>query len=137
GGQDPPRVQDPPRWAFRWKEGERFFLETTEEVSLTLKNNPQPEQKLDLKYTWVSSYTVKQLDANKNILLEQKIESFKIEGKAGAMGWDQPKDKQIEPFIGARFDVTLSPQGEVIRLEGHDKLLNLFPAKDRDVIRLL
>jgi serine/threonine protein kinase len=136
GGQDPAQGQDPPRWAFRWKEGDRFFLESVEELSITLKPKGQVEQKLDVKSTFVSGYTVKQIDANKNIVLEQTVESFKVEGKFGAMGWNPADEKKVQPLVGAGFEVTLSPQGEVVRMGGYDKLLNRFPDKDRDMIRL-
>jgi hypothetical protein len=120
-------AQVPLEWKF--KEGSTFYLELTSTSKQVLKTVGR-ELKQDLEQTTVFSVRVDKIDEQKNVVLEQKLEWLSVKTTATSL----PDDRYNQQLAGVAFKVTLNPKGEVIKLEGYDKMLD-HVAKDDENAR--
>jgi hypothetical protein len=108
----PVQAQVQLRW--KWKEGDRFFLETTGTTKQTMKIMGNPFQQ-EFETTSVDSYKVEKMTADQ-VVLQKKIEAMKV--KATGPGADAA-EKSAQKAQGAVFTLTLDPRtNNVTKVEG-------------------
>jgi hypothetical protein len=115
---------------WKLKEGDTFFLEekvsAKDNVKLLKTDHPY-----ELAFTRVTRFHVLKRNEDGGYLLEQKIESIKLDpsgttGKADA--------KLVRAEEGTTFRVTLTPKLEVAKLEGYEAFVKKL-AKSDDVAK--
>jgi hypothetical protein len=114
-----------PEWKF--SEGKTFYIQATS----TLKQDMTTLNKKllqNLETTTVYSLKVVKVEASKNVVLEQKVESIKVENKTG--GAPPTDEKFNQQLVGATFRVTLGPSGDVLKFEGYDDLVKKIAGDD-------
>ncbi len=103
--------------AWKWKEGDKFYLESVSRFkqSLTLKDINR-EVKQEVEYATVLGFEVKTTGAEKNIVLEQRIESLKVSNAQGVAFRD-------DKLKGVVLRLTLNAKGDVTKVEGYAELI--------------
>lgn len=114
-----------PEWKFT--EGKTFYVQTVSILKQDMKTLGKT-LKQDLEQTTVYSLKVLKVEANKNVVLEQKVESIKLENKTG--GAPPTDEKFNQQLVGAAFKVTLGPSGDVLKFEGYDDLVKKIAGDD-------
>jgi Family of unknown function (DUF6263) len=136
--------------AWKWKEGQTFYVSTRVNVKQTLRvegvtvSNPANDRELQQEYrhSVVVSYRVRKLHKDGSAEVVQRIEELIVQGKKkGEVGKTDtllgPKPGQEgTKKEGAELVLHLSPQGQVTRIEGYDKLLARF-AEHADAIQAI
>jgi hypothetical protein len=116
---------------WKLKEGDRFFLEEKATAAQTL-TFMGTDTKQGLEQTRVTRYTVLKKNADNSLVLEQKIETV----RAKATGKTPASAKLLKDLEGATFQITLSPQRRVTRLEGYEALMKKL-GKDPQIGKII
>jgi hypothetical protein len=114
--------------AWQLKPGDQFYLRTVSTTKQTMKTLGR-EVRQEREETLVLGFKVESKGPD-GIVLTETIEGFSSRtGKDPAVSDDRIK--------GASFVVTLSPKMEVLKLEGHDKLIDKLAGDDLNVRKTL
>lgn len=126
--------------SLEWKfnEGEKFWVDTQTRVEQAERTNTQSGANIVLVRT-ITSYLVKKVTEANYVELEAKIESSRYQNNQTL---DSEKMSALYGRLqGATFKITLSPQREVLKLEGYAEWLNqlgaIVPQAEIDRIRIL
>jgi len=107
---------------WKFKEGDKFYVEEVSNVKSSFQimgNNIDQTQKT----TTIASYTIKK-STDKEVVMEQKIESVKTKVEGGFGGEAGGLDKIMEKMEGAKFTITMDPStGKVTKFEGYKELI--------------
>lgn len=112
---------------WKFKEGDTFYLQTTSTLKQDMKTLGKSLLQ-NLEQTTVYSLKVQAVEANKNVVLEQKVESIKVENKTG--GAPPTDEKFNQQLVGVSFKVTLGPAGDVLKFEGYEELVKKIAGDD-------
>jgi Family of unknown function (DUF6263) len=115
--------------AWKLKEGDKLFVETVSGFKQSMKTLGK-EFRQDRETTVLYSVTVKSVDANKNAVLEEKVESVAVKNTGSPAGEPAAEDKFNQQLKDATFTVTVTPQGEVTKFEGYEELLKKIAGDD-------
>lgn len=115
----------PPLPVLMWKfnEGDVFFLETkttTKQKMVVMNMTVEQTQ----EQTFLHRYTVKRIDRQGRVVLEQKIEDVKLQINIGGAPTDL--DDFARKLRGASLEITLDPTGKVFQVDGLPNLINKF-----------
>lgn len=111
---------------WKLKPGDSFNIETVSS-SRQLMSTQGKDFQQDIALTTLIACTVKDKTPDGNLVIEQKVESFKAANKA------QPSDeKTIEQVRGASWTVVLNPKWEVVKLDGHEELLRRIAGQQKE-----
>ena len=99
------------QWKF--KEGDKLYQDAAIKMNQVMKFMGQ-EVKQDIDIANLVSWNVKKKNADGTVVIEQTVESMKLTG--GALPID---DKFFDKMKGMTFTITLSPKGEVAKVEGY------------------
>jgi hypothetical protein len=111
-----------PNLQWKFKEGDKFFLEEkmvseTTAIALGQKNTEKQS------HARISSFVVKNVTAD-GIVMEQRIESWKIQSVGGFGGGLEEAGKLLEQVCkDVVFTVKITRSGAVTKFEGYDKML--------------
>jgi hypothetical protein len=127
----PAQAQVELRW--RFQKDDVFFVEeaTTSRQTLTFTNS---ESRQELDYTRVSRFTVKQKNPDDSLVLEQKIETVKINRTGGATA---ANPKLLQQMEGATFRITCDAQLHVTRFEGYQELVKKMAGDDPELAKMV
>ena len=114
--------------AWKFKQGERFFVEDVVNVRQTIKI-ANSENRQDLDQTKISRFTVLKANPDGSVLLEQKIEAVKV--KVSGEGPDADT-KILQQFVGASFLIGIDAKRAVTRFDGYEQLIKKI-VKDNPV----
>jgi hypothetical protein len=119
----------------RWnlKEGDKIYVESKGESQQAMKVMGQ-DSKNEITQSSLVSFTVLRKEDDGSLLLEQKIESMKI--KSTGIGGDAVA-KAAEKTEGASFKLTLSPKGDITKVEGLEEFLNKVAGEDASQRRMM
>jgi hypothetical protein len=120
------------KWQF--KEGDSFVQTTDSKLNQVVRVNGQ-EFKQDLLHKTVIRFTIKQVESNGTITIEQKVESIKATNPDGTTAGGN--NAVLNQLNGATFTVKLGPDYKVQQLEGHDELLKRLAGDDPSVRRVV
>jgi len=112
----PARAQVTMQWKF--EKGEVFYVEDVQnsKMDISILGN---SQKQDMVQTTVAKFTI--LDkSDSGIVMERKIESFKIAGDAP----NPVADDMAKQMQGLTFKITFKPNMEVAKIDGLDEFLS-------------
>lgn len=123
---------------WKFKEGEKFWVDTQTRVEQTEKVNAQVAANMVHMRT-ITSYLVRKVTENDTVELEAKIESTQYRNNQTP---DSEKMSTLYSRLqGATFRLILGPDRQVQRLEGYNewllKLSNMIPVTEVDRIRAL
>lgn len=119
----PASAQTKLEWKF--KEGEKFFLEQVVNNKMAVKVMGM-DMNMDTVQTQVTSFAVLKKNSDGSVVIEQKIESIKIEAEGPAAAFAQA-GQQME---GASFKFTLSPKLQVTKFEGYEEFVKKLGGDD-------
>lgn len=131
GQAQPPAAGAKQRFEWKFRDDDRFQMETNTELRQTLRVTNQEELKQEQKYTLLCTYTVKQKDSE-NCVLEQRIDSVKVMTPAGAA-----PGKFYQQLEGCTLRLTLNKNNQLTRLEGYEELLKKVAGDDPNVRRVV
>jgi hypothetical protein len=112
---------------WKFKEGDKFFLETTSVFHQTMKTLGK-ELKQDLEQTTQFSLSVLQKN-DVGAVLEQKLEAISLKN-LNMTGSSTNDEKFLQQLKDATFKVTVTPRGEITKFEGYDDLLKKLAGDD-------
>ena len=115
----PARAQVALQW--KLKKGDQFFVRSVSTFKQTLKTQNK-ELKQNIEQTAVLGFTVEERTAD-NLVLKETIQGLTI----NSGGATQLSDERVR---GVVFTITLSPKMEVLKFEGHDKLIDKLTGDD-------
>jgi hypothetical protein len=119
--------------AWKFKEGEKFYLEEKTTIKQTIKVLGNDEEKEEEQLNLVS-FLVKKKTAD-GVVLVQTIEKLKSETKRGK---EDPNTQQIlEKMTGHQFTITLNNQGKITKFEGYNSLIEKISDNNPDVEKVL
>jgi len=123
----PARAQVTLEW--KLKKGDQFFVRSVSTFKQSLKTQNR-EMKQDVEITAILGFNVEDR-AGENLVLKETVLGLttKSAGEAALL-----TDEKIK---GAVFTLTLSPKMEVLKLEGHDKLIDKLAGDDLAVRKTL
>jgi hypothetical protein len=114
--------------------GKTFYVEmtTTTEQSMKVMGRDVTQNQ---SQTFYSSFTPKDKDKENNWIVVEKIEGVKMDieitgqkirydSTMDKAGQGNPLDEFFKALVGAEFELTISPQMKIIKIEGRDKLIN-------------
>ncbi len=119
----PAQAQVDIRWKF--KEGEKFYLETVTDSKQTIVVAGK-ETRFDVKQTQVAGLLVKKKHSDGSVVIEYKYESMKVEG--GPLV--QQIAGQVQKLAGSVVTFTLSPTLQASRVEGFKEMLEKLIGED-------
>jgi hypothetical protein len=106
---------------WKFNKGDQFFLQTDSSAKQTMRTpSLGKELKLDVDQTTVFSVTVRDINADKSVVLEYKIVDEKLQ----------------QQLLGAGFTITLGAKGEVKKFEGYDDLVKKVAGDDANAQKL-
>jgi hypothetical protein len=113
--------------SWKFKEGEKFFVEKVETVKLSADSIGKPVTQ-ELETTSVISFRVVKVDGDK-ITLEQKYEGARLKGEVS--GNDAVK-KLMDRLKGVSLTINLDTAGKIVSINGYDEALKkLGEGKDK------
>jgi hypothetical protein len=110
---------------WKFKPGETFFLEEVRAQKQTM-STPGKTFKQDLEQTTVFEITVKDVNPDKSVVLEQKVAGIQFKNAAGGGA----EEKFIQQLQGAAFSLTLGPDGKPGELKGYDDVVKKIAGTD-------
>jgi hypothetical protein len=118
-----------------WKfvKGGKFYQETTTTLKQTTKIRGQ-EAMQDLEHVTITSFTVKEVNQDGTIVLEQKIESIRTSGKPEV---SSGVANLLQEMQGASFTITLSRDLKITKLEGYEELLKRVARDDPATLKVV
>lgn len=121
------------RQSFAWnfRVGEQFQLETTTELKQTIKVTNQEAFQQEQRLTLVSNYVVAQKD-NDSCALEQTIVSIKVQNPTGGA-----PGKFYQQLEGSKLRLTLTNKNRELRLDGYEDMLKKVAGDDPNVRRVV
>jgi hypothetical protein len=105
--------------AWKFKEGDKFYIEDKATVKSTIKVLGNTEYKEEIQ-TNIASIQVQKVTADGVILLQtlEEIKTDLIKGKG------DPQEAQIlEKMRGAKFTITLNNKGRITKFDGYDEFI--------------
>lgn len=120
------------KWHF--KQGDSFLQTTRSQLNQTVKIGMQ-EFKTDITHTTVIRFTVKQVEPNGTVTLEEKVESVKATNPDGSPA--AGSSAVLNQLQGATFTAKLAPDFTVQQLEGYEELLKRIAGDDPSVRRVV
>jgi hypothetical protein len=121
------------QFAWKLKQGDRFFVEETTSIRQTIKITGT-ETRQDLDQTKVLRYIVLGRNADGDLVLEKQIESVKL---VVGVGGASPESKLMQQFEGASFLLTLDPKGRIVKLDGWEELVAKLAQKTPETAKLI
>jgi hypothetical protein len=116
--------------SWKFKEGEKFYVEKVETVKLSADSIGKPVTQ-ELETTTVIGFRVVKVDGDK-ITLEQKYEGARFKGDGS--GHDAVK-KLMDRLKGVSLTVNLDTTGKIVSIIGIDEALKkLTEGKDRQTV---
>jgi hypothetical protein len=117
---------------FKFKEGEKFWVEdvVTSEQTISLLGQPIKSKQ---KTNTLTSYTVKTVTADK-VELTMKIEDVAVQSEGGLGG---QLDKVMEKTKGFTFDITLTPEGKVMKFGGLNAAAKQLAGGEDDAAKVI
>jgi Family of unknown function (DUF6263) len=112
---------------WKLKEGDKFYLEERSNLKQTMKFMGS-DLKQELDHTRLTLFTVLK-KTDESLVLEQKIESVKINRASGSA---KPEGKLLQELEGATFKVYFNSKMKVIKLDGYDNLIKKM-AKNEEI----
>jgi len=111
-------------WKFR--EGDTFFVET---VSTLKQNMEVSKRKINqvVEQTAVLAFTVKKVNSDGSVVLEQKIQGMRFKSGVGDVA---PDDRFGEKLQGSTLIVTLNAKREVTEIAGYEELVKKLSGDD-------
>jgi hypothetical protein len=129
----------------KWKFDKPFYQTMTTETKQTMKVMGMDISQ-NQEQTFIFSWTPKEVDANKNQVLIQKIEGVKMKIEIGGntINYDSTPGKDVaagnplaeffRALVGSEFKLTVSPDMKILKIEGREefvkKLINANPQMD-------
>lgn len=110
------RDSEPGRVQAKWKEGDRFYQEVVMIRKPTYRLLGEQVQ-LSFQCTFVSSFKVEQKNADGGMVVQQKVESARL--NSGDVLIQSFLGEAIQQAQGMTFKITLDPQMRVTKLEGY------------------
>jgi hypothetical protein len=120
GSALPARAHVELKWKFT--EGSKFYLESKTNMKQKIEVQGMAAQNQDMVNTTLASYEILKANAEGTVL-QQKIESMKIEMKGGLEAAADVISKMTKQMEGATFKVTLSPAGKITQFEGFEDFM--------------
>lgn len=116
---------------WKFKEGTRFYLEAVTTSKQGMKALGK-ELRRDERVTTLFSVVVRKVNDDKSGVLEQKVESIKVENVGSMTGALPAEDagKFAQQLKGATFRLTVTPHGEVTKFEGYDEVVKKLVGED-------
>jgi hypothetical protein len=119
--------------AWKFKEGDKFYIEEKATVKQTTKVLGNEEYKEEVQTNLVSFQVLKKTDDA--VVLVQTIEEMKTELIKGK---DDPQAAAtLEKMRGAKFTITLNNKGEITKFEGYDAFITKLSDGDANVEKVL
>jgi len=119
----PAQAQVDIRWKF--KEGEKFYLETVTDSKQALVIAGK-EVRVDVKQTQVAGLLIKKKNSDGSVVIEHKLESIKMEGGPLVQGIAA----QVQKLAGSVVTFTLSPTLQASRVEGFKEMMEKLIGED-------
>jgi len=104
--------------SWKFKEGEKFFVEKVETIKLSADSIGKPVTQ-ELETTTVISFRVVKVDGDK-ITLEQKFEGARFKGDGSG---DDAVKKLMDRLEGVSLTVNLDSAGKIVSINGYDEAL--------------
>ena len=119
--------------AWKFKEGDRFYLEekTTVKESIKVLGNTEEKEEVQLN---VVSFVVQKKTAD-SVVLVQTIEELTTDVKKGNA--DPMAQQMLDKMRGHQFTITLDPKGKITKFEGYDSLIAKLSGNDAKVAKTL
>jgi hypothetical protein len=116
----------------KWKFDKPFYQTMTTETKQSMKVMGMDITQ-NQEQTFIFSWTPKELDANKNQVLVQKIEGVKMKIEIGGntINYDSTKETPggnplaefFKALVGSEFKITISPDMKVVKIEGREEFV--------------
>lgn len=119
--------------AWKFKEGDKFYVEETATVKQTTKVLGNTELKEEIQ-TNLMSFLVMKKTAD-GVVLVQTIEETKIDRIQGK--GDPGEADTLEKMRGAKFTITLNNKGQITKFEGYDDFIAKLSKGDAEVEKVL
>jgi hypothetical protein len=142
----PALAQEPVDLKWKFEKGQRFQQELTTETKQQMNimgNNIAQNQ----KQTFIMSFTPQSQDKDKNWIIKQRIDAVKMEIQVGGQpvvydstkegGGSQPLTEFFRALVGTEFNIVLSPEMKVVRVEGRDEFVKRLSAANEQMKPLL
>jgi hypothetical protein len=125
------RAQEKLAWKF--KEGDKFYIEEKTTVKQTIKVLGNTEEKEE-QQTNLVSFLVKKKAAD-SIVMVQTIEELSTETKVGKQ--DPGTQDVLDKMKGHQFTITINNQGKITKFEGYDSLIGKISNDNEEVEKVL
>jgi hypothetical protein len=132
GSVVPAVAQDTVDLKWKFEKDKTFYQTMTTETKQSMKVMGMDISQTS-RQTFYFSWTPKEPDANKNTVLEQKIEGVNMDIEIGGnrIAFDSTKDAAtgnplaefFKALVGSTFKLTLSPDMKVLKIEGREEFV--------------
>jgi hypothetical protein len=119
--------------AWKFKEGDRFYLEEKVSIKQTIKVLGTTEEKEEDQLN-VVTFLVKSKTKD-SIILVQTIEELKTDTKKGKA--DPGGQQVLDKMRGHEFTITINNKGEITNFEGYESLMKKMSGDDPNVEKVL
>lgn len=130
----PAHAQVTLEWKF--KEGEKFFLQTVTTLHQGMKVNGK-DLRRDDEVTLLFSVVVQKVNPDRSAVLEQKVTEVAVRNRGGPTAGPPAEDKFNQQIRGVAFHLTVTPQGTVTRVDDVEGLLKRLAGEDAGARKLL
>jgi hypothetical protein len=113
---------------WKFKEGSKFYLETVTTARQGMKYQGK-ELRQDTELTFLFSVTVQRMN-DKSAVLVQKLDGLFVKNIGAPAGQINAEDKFNQQLVGATFNLTVKPNGEVTDFEGYEQLVKKLAGED-------
>jgi hypothetical protein len=125
------RAQDKIAWKF--KEGDKFYLQENTTTKQTIKVLGNAEEKEEVQYNLVSFHIKEKTDDK--VVIVQTMEELSTKTERGKQ--DPLTEKMLEKLKGHQFTITIDKNGKMTKFEGYESLIKKISNDDPMVEKTL